>query len=132
MTIDTPIKVESWYEYIWKHPKFTGCLIDKNNDIAWFKNGKIHRTDGPAFELINGSKEWWLNGKHHRTDGPAIERADGSNSWWLNGVLHRTDGPAIECANGDKEWWLNDEELSEQEHRKRVRHIKLKLLDSIQ
>ena len=131
MTIDTPIKVESWSEYVRKHPSFIGCLIDKYNTKAWFKNGEIHREDGPAVES-DGSKWWYLNGERHRENGPAIEHDDGDKSWYLNGVLHRTDGPAVELSNGYKEWYLNDEELSEQEHRKRVRHIKLKLLDSIQ
>jgi hypothetical protein len=48
-----------------------------------------------------------LNDQRHRTDGPAIEFADGSKEWWLNGQRHRTDGPAVEWANGDKSWFLN-------------------------
>ena len=33
----------------------------------------------------DGTKEWFRNGKRHRTDGPAI---DGPNKreWWVNGV----------------------------------------------
>ncbi|MDE1834268.1 MAG: hypothetical protein KGH64_02935 [Candidatus Micrarchaeota archaeon] len=71
------------------------------------KEGQLHRTDGPAIELADGSKYWYLNDQLHRTDGPAIEFADGYKAWHLNAHLHRTDGPAIEYANGDKEWWLN-------------------------
>ena len=80
-----PIKVHFWNTYIFDHPKFTGCLIDAVNDIAWFKNGKCHREDGPAVELVNGSKYWYKHGKRHREDGPAIEHNNGSKWWWLNG-----------------------------------------------
>jgi hypothetical protein len=106
---DTPIKVKNWGQYILEHPKFTGCIIDKDNDKAWYQNGRRHKEDGPSVEFANGSKWWYLNGKRHRTNGPAIELADGY-----------------------KEWWLNDEKLTEQQHRALVRHIKLKLLDTIQ
>ena len=69
-------------------------------------NKPICETDG------NGDKRWYLNGKLHRTDGPAIEWIDGSKSWYLNGKLHRTDGPAIEYADGTKQWFLNDKYVS--------------------
>ena len=54
---------DSYWNYINKHPEFTGCVIDGDGDKAWFLNGKIHREDGPALEWADGSKEWWLNGK---------------------------------------------------------------------
>jgi hypothetical protein len=75
-------------------------------------NGKHHRTDGPAIEDSDGTKEWRLNGKRHRTDGPAVEWSNGMKVWYLNGELHRTDGPAIEDSNGMKEWWLNYEQVT--------------------
>jgi len=65
MSNDTPIKVETWNAYIEKHPKFTGCLIDKDNDKVWCKNGKWHRENGPACELTDGYKAWWLNDKRY-------------------------------------------------------------------
>ena len=60
-----PIKVKECYDYIEKHPKFTGCLIDKYNDKHWFKNGLYHREDGPAIECADGSKIWYLNDKFY-------------------------------------------------------------------
>jgi hypothetical protein len=80
-----------------------------NGTKSWWLNGKLHRTDGPAFEGADGSKEWWLNGELHRSDGPAVEMANGRKEWWLNGNRHRTDGPAIEWTDGSKEWRLNGE-----------------------
>jgi hypothetical protein len=127
-----PIKVKDWLAYLTEHPNFTGCLIDKDNDKVWYKDGKLHREDGPAFEYVDGSTFWYLNGECHRTDGPALELASGSKSWWINGKLHRENGPAFEYANGSKEWYLNGAELSKQEHRLKVRQMKMKLLDTIQ
>jgi len=80
------IKVKECYDYIEKHPKFTGCLIDKYNDIYWFKNGLRHREDGPAVEWADGDKEWYQNGLRHREDGPALEYASGAKYWYLNDI----------------------------------------------
>jgi len=60
-----PIKVKYSFEYILEHPNFTGCLIDEDNDKHWFKNGKLHREDGPALEFANDDKFWYLNGKNY-------------------------------------------------------------------
>jgi hypothetical protein len=78
----------------------------------WRLRGRLHRTDGPAWEGADGTKMWWLNGERHRTDGPAYERADGLKEWCLNGNRHRTDGPAVEWDSGSREWWLNGKEVS--------------------
>jgi hypothetical protein len=104
--MSTPIKVKYRHSYLRKHPKFTGCLIDKVNDKAWYKNGERHRVDAPAVESVYGSKWWYKNGQKHRDNGPAVE--------WSNGC---------------KEWYLNGKEFTEQEHRALVRQIKLKMLD---
>ena len=81
----------------------------------WYnEQRKLHREDGPAVELANGSKAWWLNDKLHREDGPAIEWASGDTFWYLNGKLHRTNGPACEW-DDRKEWWLNGKQYTEEE-----------------
>jgi hypothetical protein len=54
-------------------------------------------------------------GKLHREDGPAIELANGTRSWWINGELHREDGPAVELANGTGDWWINGERIPDSE-----------------
>jgi len=71
--------------------------IENNISYHFFKNGKLHREDGPAIEFANGNKYWWIDGKRHREDGPAIEYNNGNKEWWINGKLHREDGPAVEC-----------------------------------
>ena len=90
--------------------------IDEYGDRYYYSDAAMktyHRTDGPAYEGANGTKEWYLNGLRHRTDGPAIEFASGSKEWYLNGKLHRTDGPAIEGAIGNKSWYLKGQPLTE-------------------
>jgi len=67
---------------------FTGVVKDKNNTIAYYINGKLHREDVPAVEHSNGTKEWCLNGKFHREDGPAIENVNGYKEWCLNGTCY--------------------------------------------
>ena len=60
-----------------------------------------------------GTRKWYRNGQLHREDGPAIELPDGSREWWRDGKLHRTDGPAVEYARGTRKWYVNGEQLSE-------------------
>jgi hypothetical protein len=63
---------------------FTGIVEYPNGSKLWYRNGKQHREDGPAWEGTDGEKVWFLNGKYHREDGPAVEDADGSKEWYLN------------------------------------------------
>jgi len=63
----------------------TNPVIDEYGTQRWYKNGKIHREDGPAVIYASGSQEWRINGKLHRTDGPAVIYADGFQAWWLYG-----------------------------------------------
>jgi hypothetical protein len=57
------VQVESWLDFSREQPGFTGCLIDKQGDIAWYKDGKFHREDGPAICFFESShKAWYLNG----------------------------------------------------------------------
>ena len=58
--------------------------VGKSGNKYYFKNGMLHRLDGPAVEHINGHKEWWNNDKLHRLDGPAIEYINGDKSWYIN------------------------------------------------
>jgi hypothetical protein len=98
---------------------------------AWYVNGQLHCTDGPAVDWADGYKAWFVNGQRHRPDGPAVEWSNGDKEWYLNGRLHRTDGPAWEGANGDKEWWVNDQRLTEEEFNARYGQQQPKLDGSI-
>jgi hypothetical protein len=80
---------------------------DKDGTIRYYnENGRYHREDGPAVELLNGSKFWLINGKYHREKGPTVEYSDGGKLWHINGVLHREDGPAVDC-HPEIQYWLN-------------------------
>jgi hypothetical protein len=88
-----------------------------NGDRVWRNEaGELHRLDGPAKMMINGTKEWWVHGQIHREGGPgnlgqihpAIEYANGCKEWWSHDQRHREDSPAIEWVDGDlKEWWIH-------------------------
>jgi hypothetical protein len=86
----------------------SGCY-DKNGTIYYFKEGLLHRVDGPAESFEDGSFSWYLNGKRHREDGPAWEHSSGQTIWYKNGERHREDGPAKETPNGLKMWYLDGE-----------------------
>ena len=62
-----------------------GKTVDKCGTQNWHKDGKLHRTDGPAILWVSGSQAWYKDDKCHRLDGPAIILANGSQSWYING-----------------------------------------------
>jgi hypothetical protein len=41
--------------------------------VFYYFNSRLHRLDGPAKELFNGSKYWYQDGRLHRLDGPALK-----------------------------------------------------------
>jgi hypothetical protein len=71
-------------------------MMDENNNVSsshiiypngthfWYKDGKIHREDGPAIIYSDGTHFWYKDGKRHREDGPAIIRPNGYQSWYIN------------------------------------------------
>jgi len=62
-----------------------GKSLNGNGTERWYKDGLLHREDGPA--LINkfGTESWYRDGKYHREDGPAKIYKDGSKFYFLNG-----------------------------------------------
>lgn len=49
-----------------KQGKFTGIVkmpvADNVTSIRYYKNGSLHRLNGPAVEFSDGHKEWWVKG----------------------------------------------------------------------
>ena len=78
------IKIKDWSEI---PKKYTGIEEYEHGDKHWYLNGKYHREDGPACELVNGDKWWCLNDKLHRIDGPAIIHANGEKVYYINGKI---------------------------------------------
>jgi hypothetical protein len=103
-----------------------GKFIGTNGVEKWYKNGRLHREDGPAF--INGYiKEWWLNGEPHRDNGPAVDDGKGNLEYWVHGKLHRENGPAIISSYGMYLWYFNDKEIRCTSQKEFERIIKLRL-----
>ncbi len=85
----------------------------------WYRNGIIHRDDGPAVIYYeNGQKtyEFWIrDGIWHRDDGPTRVRYNKDKKieehWFRNGKQHREDGPAETHYTDGKithELWFRD------------------------
>ena len=81
--------------------------------------------NGPVTNA-NGDKVWYKDGKLHRLDGPAVDRADGAKEWYKDDKLHRLDGPAVERTNGDKLWYINDKQLTEKEFNEYIKKQEIK------
>lgn len=64
-----------------------GLITNKNGDKHWYKDGILHREDGPAVEFATGTKAWFENGRMHRTDGPACENSNGDKYWYVHGEI---------------------------------------------
>lgn len=48
----------------------------------WYdRRGYLHREDGPAVELADGSKVWYVNNHMCRSDGPVWETSDGKQMY---------------------------------------------------
>ena len=74
---------------IWRTVKAMG-------DIQYCdENGDLHREDGPAFIMADGTEIWFINGKIHREDGPSEVSSDGTERWIQNNDYHRDDGGPV-------------------------------------
>ena len=54
----------------------------------WYRDGKIHRDDGPAITR-EGGVEWYSKGLRHRLDGPAWIMTDRESG---TGIAHHVEG----------------------------------------
>lgn len=71
--------------------KKNGKVTDSFGTIRWYKDGELHREDGPSYIDENGTKVWWLNGERHRLDGAAVEFGNGCKEWWIDGIEYYED-----------------------------------------
>jgi hypothetical protein len=104
--VEYPDGARLWYKEGNLHREDGPAWEFPDGEKQWYKEGKRHRLDGPAIEYPDGEKQWYKEGKRHRLDGPAIEYPDGEKQWYKEGKRHRLDGPAIEYSKGLKEWWI--------------------------
>jgi hypothetical protein len=91
-----------------------GLKKDAVGNRRWYKDGELHREDGPAIDLIKGHLEWWLGGIQHREDGPAIVN-NNLEVWVFDGREHRLDGPAVIHSDGTKEWYIRGKKVYSRE-----------------
>lgn len=89
--------------------KDTERKVQPDGTVLWYRQGVLHRDNGPAVECPNGEQRWFQSGREHRENGPAIVRPNGSRQWFRDGKLHREDGPAVDGPDGAKKWYLNGE-----------------------
>lgn len=79
-------------------PKYSGPVSFgiKNDEVRFFKDGKLHREFGPAVIDKNGTRKWYKEGKLHREDGPALVSYD-DMKWAIDGQTFNTN-----CAEFEK------------------------------
>ena len=84
-----------------------------------------HRDNNPSIIYSKGTKVWYKNGLLHRINGPSVIDLD-KQKWYFNGKLHNPNGPAIEWRNGIKEYYLHGIEIQKEDLNKDPNYIKLK------
>ena len=62
-----------------------GLHIDEFGTKCWYKDGELHREDGPATIYADGSQYWHKEGEIHRDYGPAVIWPDGIEYWYKYG-----------------------------------------------
>lgn len=90
------------------------------------KEGKLHRTTGPAYISRTYETEiWYQNGEKHRDGGPAYIQRN-NMVWFKHGQLHRLDGPAVIDGAGPKQYWINGTRLPPKEYKKEIARMRRK------
>lgn len=81
--------------------------------------GKVPSIGNGRQVLSGGTVVWFRNGKKHRSAGPA-EKNDrsGYEAWFQNGLLHREGGPAVTHKTGVTEYWKNGKLIRKEEAKK--------------
>jgi hypothetical protein len=62
-----------------------GKYTESDGTQYWYKDGNLHREDGPAVINPNGYQAWFKDGERHREDGPAVIYPYGTRKWYING-----------------------------------------------
>ena len=99
------LKSLRWYKDGRLHRTDGPAVIRKTGTVEWYYNGYLHRDNGPATIRPYGNEEWYKHGERHNEYGPAIIWTGGGEEWYLDGDLHRVNGPAITYPDGRQEWY---------------------------
>lgn len=65
-------------ESSFKDSNFTGDYLHEDGTKFSLNNGLIN-----YIEYSNGTKQWFKNGLVHRENGPAVEWENGNKEWWI-------------------------------------------------
>lgn len=113
----------SWAKYVartgknnwaWRYPVGGFDEVYKNAE------GKFHRIYGPAYISRRYRVEiWYKDGNIHREDGPALTHKQ-NYMWFKEGKLHRLNGPAIDILGHPKEYYIDGAKYSPKEYRKEI------------
>lgn len=90
------------------------------------KEGKFHRTAGPA--LINSlydEEGWFYEGKLHNENNWAY-RKGGNFVWFRHGVLHNLHGPAVIDMAGPCQYWIDGIKFSKNQYKWEISRRKRK------
>lgn len=82
-----------------------GWEITKDGRKLHYKDGLLHREDGPAVVSPNGDVFFYQNGQLHREGKPCSVMADGARAWCLYGIPYREDDGPVVIANGKRLWY---------------------------
>ena len=66
-------------------------IRDNGKTRFWYRNGVIHREDGPAVIWADGTQDWMIDGLYHREDGAARIFPDGQESYAYGGLFYSYD-----------------------------------------
>lgn len=95
-------------------------------ESAFAEKKVLHRLFGPSHISRKYDFEgWYKDGELHREDGPAYRHKQ-SRFWFVDGKLHRLDGPAVDATGHPKEYWINGQQWSPKEYKKEIERRKRK------
>ena len=77
---------------------------DLIGNVSYFRGESLHREDGPARILVDGTEEHYRDGLlHSYDDQPAVVSSTGEREWRHDGLPHRDgDQPARILADGSQ------------------------------
>jgi hypothetical protein len=79
------ITENEWHTLSFKErDSYTGIIKWDNGDVCYYKNGFLHREDGPAVTNTQGYKSWYFEGRLHNLNGPARIWQDGVEEYWID------------------------------------------------
>lgn len=90
--------------------KKNGLHINESGDKSWYKDGEIHREDGPAIIWYDGDQWWFKAGKLHRDHGPAVIGRNNMNAWYKEGEKYEPTAHELMV------WKIEEKEQTKTKH----------------